>query len=151
MAEEWVKDAHSEAKAEFDAWSEVEKEVGNLKEGQAKLSEQLKEAVRARDSFEAGLKNAEKQAEEQRKQLHFTEINLATERQLVKDLREELWKVREVAQLAKEAAEAEKQAAYTLGVEKTQVRLTEVPFVVCKEYCGISWGKALDNVRLLWS
>ena len=28
MAEEWVKDARSEAKAEFDARSEVEKEVG---------------------------------------------------------------------------------------------------------------------------
>ena len=90
MVEEWVKDARNEAKAEFDTWSEVEKEVGNLKEDQAKLFEQLKEAIRARDSSEAGLKNAEKQAEEQRKQLHYTEINLATEKQLVTDLREEL-------------------------------------------------------------
>ena len=64
--------------------------MGNLKEDQAKLSEQLKEAIRARDSSEAGLKNAEKQVKEQRKQLHYTEINLATEKQLVKDLREEL-------------------------------------------------------------
>ena len=67
MAEDWIKDAHSEAKAEFNTQSEVEKEVGTLKEGQAKLSEQLKEAVRARDSSEVGLKNAEMQAEEQRK------------------------------------------------------------------------------------
>ena len=64
--------------------------MGNLKEDQAKLSEQLKEAIRARDSSEAGLKNAEKQVEEQCKQLHYIEINLATEKQLVKDLREEL-------------------------------------------------------------
>ena len=71
--------------------------VGNLKEDQAKLSEQLKEAIRARDSSEAGLKKTEKQAEEQRKQLHYTEINLATEKQLVKDLRKELQKVREAA------------------------------------------------------
>ena len=67
MAEDWVKDARSEAKVEFNAWFEIEKEVGNLKENQAKLSKQLKEAVRARDSSEAGLKNAEKQAEEQHK------------------------------------------------------------------------------------
>ena len=107
--------------------------VGNLKEDQAKLSEQLKEVIRVRDSSNAGLKNAEKQAEEQRKQLHFTEINLATKKQLVKDLRKELQKVREAAQLAKEAAEAEKQAAYTLGVEETQVRLTKELFVVCRE------------------
>ena len=50
MAEEWVKDARIETKVEFDAWSEVEKEVGNLKEDQTKLLEQLKEAIRARDS-----------------------------------------------------------------------------------------------------
>ena len=67
MAEDWVKDARNEAKAEFNARSEVEKEVGNLKEEQAKLSEQLKEAIRAKDSSETGLKNVEKQAEEQRK------------------------------------------------------------------------------------
>ena len=144
MAEEWVKDAHNEARAEADSRSEIEKMVGNLKKDQAKLSEQLKEAVKARDNFEAGLKNAEKQAKEQRKQLHFTEINLASERQLVKDLREEFQKVREAAQLAKEVAEAEKQAAYMPRVEETQVRLTKELSVVCREYCGISWGKAID-------
>ena len=148
MAKEWVKDARGEAKAEFDAWSEVEKEVGHLKEDQAKLSEKLKEAIRARDSSEADLKNAEKQAEEQRKQLHYNEINLATKKQLVKDFHKELQKVREAAQLAKEAAEAEKQATYTLGVEETQVRLTEELSVVCREYCDISWGKPLDAVRI---
>ena len=80
MAKDWVKDARSKAKAEFNARSEIEKEVGTLKEDQAKLSEQLKEAVRARDSSEAGLKNGEKQTEEQRKQLHYNEINLTTEK-----------------------------------------------------------------------
>ena len=80
MAEDWIKDARSEAKAEFNTWSEVEKEVGTLKECQAKLSEQLKEAVRARDSSEAGLKNVEMQAEEQHKLLHYSEINLVTEK-----------------------------------------------------------------------
>ena len=29
-------------------------------------------------------------------------------------------------------------------MEETQVRLTEKLSVVCREYCGISWGKALD-------
>ena len=108
------------------------------------MSEQLKEAVRARDNFEAGLKTTEKQAEDLRKQLHYPEINLATEKQLVMEFREELRKAREAVQLPKEAAEAEKQAAYTLGVEETQARLTKELSTVCREYCGISWGKALD-------
>ena len=60
--------------------------MGTLKESQAQLSDQLKEAVKARDSFEVGLKTTEKQAEDLRKQLHYTEINLATEKQLVTEL-----------------------------------------------------------------
>ena len=31
-----------------------------------------------------------------------------------------------------------------LGAEVTQARLTEEFFAVCKEYCGVTWGKALD-------
>ena len=80
VAEDWVKDVRSEAKAEFNTRSEIEKKVGTLKEDQEKLAKQLKEVFRAMDSSEAGLKNAEKQAEEQRKQLHYNEINLATEK-----------------------------------------------------------------------
>ena len=148
MAEDWVKSARSEARAAFDTRSEVEVELGALKENHSKMAEQLKEAVRARDSVEAGLKTTEKQFEDIRKQLHCTEINLATEKQLVTELREELRKAREAAQLVKEAAEAEKQAAYMLGMEETQARLTEEFFTVCRDYCDIYWGKALDVVRV---
>ena len=80
----------------------------------------------------------EKQFEDMRKQLHYTEINMATEKQLVTELHEELCKVREAAQLFKEAAEAEKQAAYVLGMEETQARLTEEFSVVARDYCDIS-------------
>ena len=65
---------------------------------------------------EAGLKTTEKQAETLRSELHLCEINLATERQVVKELREKLRNAKEAAQLLKEAAEAEKQASYALGV-----------------------------------
>ena len=102
------------------------------------MAEQLKEAVRARDSAEAGLKTTEKQFEDIHKQLHYTEINLTTEKQLVTELHEELRKVKEAAQLLKEAVKAEKQAAYTLGVEETQARLTEEFFAVVRDYCDIS-------------
>ena len=136
MTEDWVKDARSEVKAEFNARSEVEKELGTLKESQAQLFEQLKEAVRARDIFEASLKTIEKQVEDLRKQLHYTEINLATEKQLVTELCEELRKAREAVQLVKEAAEAEKQAAYTLGVEETQSQ-THRGTLYCMQ--GVLW------------
>ena len=59
-----------------------------------------------------------------------------------------LRKAREAVQLVKEAAEAEKQATYTLGVEETQARLIEELSAVCREYCGISWGKVLDATRV---
>ena len=144
MAEEWVKNACGEARAALDARAKVEVELGTLKENHTKMAEQFKEAVRARDSAEAGLKTTEKQFEDMQKQLHYTEINMATEKQLVTELREELRKAREAAQLLKEAAEAEKQAVYTLGVQETQGRLIEEFSAVAKDYCDISWGKALD-------
>ena len=103
-----MKNTRSEVRAAFDARSEVEVELGTLKENHSKMAEQLKETVRARDSAEAGLNTMEKQFEDIRKQLHYTEINMAIEKQLVTELREELCKAREAAQLFKEAAEAEK-------------------------------------------
>ena len=87
------------------------------------MAEQLKEAVRAKDSVEAGLKTTEKEFEDIRKQLHYTKINMATEKQLVVELREKLRKAKEAAQLFKEAAEAEKQAAYTLGWRRLKPNL----------------------------
>ena len=60
------------------------------------------------------------------------------------ELHEELWKAREATQLLKEAAEAEKHIAYTLRMEETQARLTEELSAVCRDYCDISWGKALN-------
>ena len=108
------------------------------------MAEEVKQALKEKASAEAGLKMTERQAEDLRKELHYCEINLATEKQLVKDLREELHKAKEATQLLKEAAEAEKKAAYALGVQKTQSRLTGEFSSVARDYCNITWGKALD-------
>ena len=80
-----------------------------------------------------------------RKELHYSEINLATEKQMVTELR----KARETTQLFKKAAEAEKQAAYALGVQETQSRLTEEFSAVARDYCDISWGKPLMPLGFL--
>ena len=74
----------------------------------------------------------------------MTEINLAIEKQTVLDLKAALQKAKEEVQLAKEATEAEKRAVYQLGVEETQVRLTEELLEVCKDYCSVTWDKALS-------
>ena len=97
MAEKWVKNARGETRIAFDARAEVETELGALKEKHTKMAEQLKEAVRARDSAEVGLKTTERQFEEMHKELHYSEINLATKKQMVTELREELRKARETA------------------------------------------------------
>ena len=104
MAEEWVKNSRNETRAALDARDTTEAQLGALKDKQAQMAEQVKQAFRDRDSAEAGLKTTERQAE---------------------DLRKELRKAREAAQLRKEVAEAEKQAVYALGVQETQSRLTE--------------------------
>ena len=70
------------------------------------MSEKLKEADKARLSAEAGLKTTERQMEDQHQKLHITEINLATEKQTILDLKAELQKTKEAARVAREAAEA---------------------------------------------
>ena len=102
-----MKNACGKARVTLDARSEVEVELGALKENHVKMAEQLKEAVRARDSAKAGLRMTKKQFEDMRKQLHYTKINMATEKNLVTELREELRKAREAAQQLKEAVKAE--------------------------------------------
>ena len=73
----------------------------------------------------------------------MTKINLATEKQVVLDLKAALQKAEET-QLAKEAVEAEKRAAYQLGVKETQVRLAKELSEVCRDYCSVTWDKALS-------
>ena len=68
----------------------------------------------------------------------MTETKLAIEKQVVLDLKTALQKAKEEVQLAKEAAEAKKRAAYQLGVEETEARLTEDLSEVCKNYCSIT-------------
>ena len=102
------------------------------------MAEEVKQPLKAKASAKAGLKTTKRQAEDLRKELHHCEINLATEKQLMKDLRKEIHKVKEAAQLLKEAAEAEKQAAYALGVQETQSRLTEEFSSVARDYCDIT-------------
>ena len=80
--------------------------------------------------------------------MHIIEINLATEKQAVLDLKAALQKAKEETQLAKEATKAEKRAAYQLGVEETQVRLAEELLEVCRDYCNVTWDKALSVVGI---
>ena len=133
MADEWDCDARNEANTEPLSRAYVEKSLEALKQEQAELSEKLKEANKARLSAEVDLKTVERQAEDQRQKLHLTKIDLATQRQLVIELKAGLQESKEAARLAKEAAKAEKQASYLLGVEETQVRLNEKLSEVCRD------------------
>ena len=76
--------------------------------------------------------------------LHVTEINLATEKQAVVDLKAQLQQAKGAARVAREAAEAAVKASYEHGVLDTKTRLTEEVAVVCKDYCTESWGVAID-------
>ena len=76
--------------------------------------------------------------------MHVTEINLAIEKQTVLDLKAALQKAKEETQLAKEVAKVEKRAAFQLSVEKTQVRLAKELLEICRDYCTVIWGKALN-------
>ena len=69
---------------------ETEKALGAAKEENKELFSKLIVEERERRSVKAGLKNAQTQAEDQCKLLYQTEIELATSRQLVMDLKVDL-------------------------------------------------------------
>ena len=94
MAEEWIRDARNEARAEASSRTEVEKSLGALKQKKQELATKLTVEEKARNNAEAGLKNIQDQTEDQRKKLYFTEIELATQKQLVLDLKANLEKAK---------------------------------------------------------
>ena len=133
VAKEWVRVAYKEANTEALSYANIEKSLGALKQEQIKLHEKLKETDKARLSAKVGLKTVERQADDQRQKLHLTEIDLATQMQMVIDLKAKLQKAKNVVQLAKEVVEAEKKVAYALSMEETQARLTEELAEVCRD------------------
>ena len=79
--------------------------LGSLSEKYS-LADKVKEAIQARDSVVASLKTTGKQVEDMHQKLHVTEINLATKKQAVLDLKAWLLRSEAVVQVAREVVEA---------------------------------------------
>ena len=77
----------------------------------------------------------ERQAKDMREKLHEAKINLATEKQVVLDLKAQLQQAKEATRVAREAAEATVKASYERGVLDIENRLTKEVAVVCRDYC----------------
>ena len=82
------------------------------KEENKELLSKLTAKERERRNVEARLKNAQTQTEDQRNLLYQIEIELSISRQLMLELKVNLQKAKEAAQLAKETTKAEKQASH---------------------------------------
>ena len=91
------------------------------------------------------MKSVEAQAEDQRKELYITQINLATKKAAVLDLKSKLQKAKEELKVAQEAAIAAETSAYERGVLETKARLTAEVTAVCREYCAETYNQALDR------
>ena len=153
MAKEWVRNAQDEVNNEAHSRANAERSLGALKEEHAELTRKLKEAKSARLSVEAGLKTTKAQAKDQRKKLYATELELATQKQFVMDLKVELKKAKDAAEEAvrttKEATEAVERTSYECGVMDTEARLVEEVVVMCRDYCTESCGVAMDRAGVL--
>ena len=60
MAEEWVKNSRSETRVVLDARDAVKAQLGALKDKQAQMAKQVKQALKKKASAEAGLKMTER-------------------------------------------------------------------------------------------
>ena len=72
MAEEFCRGNSSRAEVEIQARAEAEKTLGSLQHDYAELMDKFKESENRRKSADVGLKSAEAQAEDQRKELFTT-------------------------------------------------------------------------------
>ena len=106
VAEEWVKDAQNKARAEANLRVQTSKALRALKHKNQELVAKLIVKERAQRSVEADLKNVQDQVEDQRKKLYLTEIELATQKQLVLGFKAELEKAKTATRTAEEAVEA---------------------------------------------
>ena len=61
------------------------------------------------------------------------------------DLKAELQKVKDAAQVAREAIEAVETASYEHGVLDIETRLAEELAGVCRDYCAEVWAEALNR------
>ena len=145
VAEEWVNNTWNEARVEANLCVKANRALGICEQKNKELTKNLATKHSARLSAETGLKNAEAQAEDQLQQLHITEIDLATQRQLVLELKAELEKAREEAQVDREAYKVAEMASFECGVLDTEVRLAEEVARVCRDYCTEVWAKALNR------
>ena len=95
-----MRNANNKLDVETQSRHDVEKALGVANNKKTQLAEKLKHAESTRKSAEAGLKNAEAQAEDQRKELYITQLNLATEKAAVLDLKSKLQKPEEALKVA---------------------------------------------------
>ena len=144
-----MRSATNSLNAEIQNRHDVEKALGLTNHEKIQLAEKIKVAENGRKSAEAGLKNAEAQAEDQRKELYTTQLNLATDKAVVLDLKSKLQKAEEALKVTQEAAIAAETSAYERGVLETEARLTVEVTAVCKEYCTETYNQALDWVGIL--
>ena len=100
MAEDWVRSATTNLNAEIQNRYDIEKALGTANNEKTQLAEKLKVAENGQKSAEAGLKSAETQAEDQRKELYTTQLNLATEKAAVLDLQAKLERAKEALKVA---------------------------------------------------
>ena len=147
VAEEWVKDAWNEVRAEANLRAEVTKSLGAMKQENQELAAQLTTEERARRRAGAGLKNAQDQVKA--KKLYLTEIELVTQKQLVLDLKVELEKAKAAARTAEEATGALRLTSYEQRVQEIEVRLADELAEVCRDYCKEVWLEALNLAGVL--
>ena len=100
VAEDWVRTANNKFDTEAQTRRDVEKALGTTNHEETQLAETLKVVESTRQSAEAGLKTAEAQVEDQRKQLYTTQLNLATKQAAVLDLKAKLQKAHEALKVA---------------------------------------------------
>ena len=100
VAKDWVRSATNSLNAEIQNRYDVKKALSAANHEKTQLVEKLKVAENEWKSAKTGLKSAKAQAKDQRKELYTTQLNLATEKVTVLDLKSKLQRAEEALKVA---------------------------------------------------
>ena len=138
MVEELVNNSHRQMKEE-EGWRIAAVDALTLAEKRIQdLNTKLTKANREKKSVEVVLSGAERQAENQRKQLRQTEDQLAIAKEQIGTLKKKL-------EEAKNAVERVEQEGYDIGVAETKENLRAQVSRVYRVYYLQEWNEALNQ------
>lgn len=143
--EEMTNSCHQQKKEEEGRHIATTEAFNVAEKSMQELKKKLQEKEKERKYTTTALENVEKQAKSQRLQLRGVEDQLATSKTQITALQKKLEEVKKAKEKAEKAMDEAEQHRYEVGVAETEDSLRAEVLAICRTYCALTWGEALNQ------